>query len=162
MNTILVPIDGSGRALKAVHIASDLAEKYDGRIKLLYVLQKGKKVEMLLGLSIAGKLDQKLKARLLAEAKRPEGITSLALLRALGLEILEQAARRVRRRGVGVDILPMEEGDPVELILAAQKTTGANTIVMGSRGVSQAQEAAFGSVSHAIFERADCTCLSVK
>lgn len=38
MNKFLVPFDGSRHALKALHIACDLAEKYNGSLEVLYVI----------------------------------------------------------------------------------------------------------------------------
>ena len=40
MQTILVPIDGSKHALKALHIAGDLAEKYKCQICLISIITK--------------------------------------------------------------------------------------------------------------------------
>ena len=58
--------------------------------------------------------------------------------------------------------LPLATGDPVENIIEAHKLTGASTIVMGSRGLAPCVENINNSVSHQVFARADCTCISVK
>ena len=41
IKTILVPIDGSEHAQKAVELAGDIAGKYNARVKLLYVCPEG-------------------------------------------------------------------------------------------------------------------------
>ena len=41
IKTILVPIDGSEHAQKAVELAGDIAGKYDAKVKLLYVRPEG-------------------------------------------------------------------------------------------------------------------------
>ncbi len=130
MHTILVPVDGSDHALKAITIACDLAEKYGGRVALLHVL--------------AGNAP---------EDNHPE---------IAGQKILDQAASRVTRRGIDVDVLDLASGNPAESILTARKSCAASTIVMGCRGTRNGGETAFGSVSSTVFERADCTCISVK
>lgn len=161
MHTILVPVDGSNHAMKALQIACDLGEKYGGRIALLHVLVESRKAADLLRLAIARSFDAKLTASLNAAADEDEQATP-HLLEAVGREVLDNAADRVRRRGLEADLLEIHVGDPADSILRAQKSTEAGTIVMGCRGSTTSGRSSFGSVSRAVFERADCTCLSVK
>ncbi len=163
MHTILVPVDGSGHSMKALHIACDLAQKYGGRIELLHVIARDRPAKKLLGLSIAKNFGPKLKSMLRTQASEAPGKASADALRAVGKKILEQAAGKIRHRSLEFNIMPMETGNPVEIILIALMQTGASTIVMGSRGASdEAGASSFGSVSHAIFAKAKCTCISVK
>ncbi len=162
MNSILVPVDGSVHALKAAHIACDFAQKYDGRISLLYVLPKSIQAEKLLSLMAAKNFGPKLKSILQTQAKMEKGLASPAVKMAAGEQILSQAAAKIRRQGINATKLPIGEGDVVESILDAINTTQANVVVLGSRGVSDSHGNSFGSVSHAVFERAQCTCLAVK
>jgi nucleotide-binding universal stress UspA family protein len=46
-DTILVAIDGSEHAHKALEVASDLADKYDAKMILVHVLGEGKPPEAL-------------------------------------------------------------------------------------------------------------------
>lgn len=48
---------------------------------------------------------------------------------------LKQAATKVERLNIEVEILPMVSGDPASVILEMQKKVEAGAIVMGSRGV---------------------------
>ena len=162
MHNILVPVDGSLHALKALHIACDLAEKYGGSIVLLHVISKEKSIHDLLDLAIADTFGPKVRTKLQQIASQGNAGAPKALLRAVGQKILEQAEGKVRRLGLEVQVLEMEEGDPVENILLARQRTNANTIVMGARGVSTKGNGSFGSVSHTVFAKAPCTCLSVK
>lgn len=167
MNTILVPVDGSSHAMKALHIACDLAEKYNGRIALLHVIVEHRSSRDLLALKIADTFPPKLKSALQAAAKaastdKTAGAIPKSVLENVGERILEQAAQAVQRRSIEVDIREQETGSPVEAILLTRKQTGANTIVMGCRGAGASGGSPFGSVSNAVFQRADCTCLSVK
>lgn len=167
MNTILVPVDGSAHAMKALHIACDLAEKYGGRIALLHILVEDKSPGDLLALKIADTFSPKLKSALqaadkAASAGKAMGVIPKSVLESVGEKILDQAALAVQRRSLEVDIRDLETGPPAEAILLARKQTGANTIVMGCRGTGASGRSSFGSVSNAVFERASCTCLSVK
>lgn len=161
MHTILVPTDGSGQAMKALHVACDLADKYGARIALLHILAKGKPAQGFLSLEIAGAFAPEVRDRLQEAASQSDPLDT-SLLASVGESILAQAAARARRRGVEVEVLDMESGDPAETILVARKRVDANTIVMGCRGTGGGRGSSFGSVSNVVFERADCTCISVK
>lgn len=162
MNKILVPVDGSSHALKALQIACDLADKYGGEIILLHVLARNRRADDLLNLLVHQNLGPQLVAALRAAADKPPGTVSDRLARAIGDNILGYAAGRVRRRGLEPEVLEIDAGDPAECILIAHKRTGASMIVMGCRGASPSDASSFGSVSHAVFEKAECTCLAVK
>ena len=162
MSIILVPVDGSGHAMKALHIACDLAEKYGGRIIILHVLMEGRQASDILKMRIAETFDPKLRAALQTAAETPPGNIPEELTWPVGEIILENAANRVQRRGLEAEIHDLVIGNPAENILLAQTQIGAGTIVMGSRGVSASSASSFGSVSNRVFARAECTCLSVK
>ena len=162
MHKILVPIDGSDHSLKALHIACDLATKYEAHILLLYVLAIDKSATEILDLSIASKFDPELQANLINIAEQAPGPLSETLNEAVGTQILKIAAGRAKRVGVETQIMAIASGDPAENILSAHKLTGANTIVMGSRGGKWSTLSSFGSVSNKVFANADCTCISVK
>lgn len=158
MHSILVPVDGSAHALKALHIACDLAEKYGGQIVLLHVLTTERKARRILERPLADMLPADLVARLKDAADAvPEDLRWR-----VGEGILDDAAARTHRRGLEMEIMPIVSGDPVECILVAARRAGANTIVMGCRGLSDEETNGFGSVSRRVFETADCTCISVK
>lgn len=162
MHNILVPVDGSIHALKAAHIACDFAQKYEGKVSLLYVVPTGKRAEKYLSLKVASSYGPKLKSLLKAQSKAGEGVASPAAIAAIGEIILSQAARKIRHQGVELSVLPLVHGEIVEQILAHIDSIGASVVVLGSRGVNDTGEAAFGSVSHAVFAQAQCTCLAVK
>jgi len=135
MSVILVPVDGSSHALKALHIACDLADKYGAEIVLLNIIGTS---------NLTGAKE------LLDDNKNK------------GKKVLEQASSKARSRGVNCRSLALEIGDPTEIILITAKHTGASTIVMGCRGVSDSEASSFGSVSQSVFKRSPCTCISVK
>lgn len=162
MYKILVPVDGSNHSLKALHIACDLANKYDARIILLHVLSANKQAQEILGLTIANMFDTELKKELQKVADRGTGAVSTYLLEAVGEKVLEIAASRVHRVGIKSEILAIARGNPAKNIIQAHKMVGASTIVMGCRGSSGSSPSSFGSVSQQVFEQAECTCVSVK
>lgn len=162
MHTILVPVDGSDHALKALNIACDMAERYDGRLALFHVLLKSRTPDEILKLIVAKKFGAQFEIALRGSADQVTGLVSPKMLKLIGEQILEEAGERVRRRGVRAEILAIDEGEPAACILNALARTEANTIVMGSRGVGESQGSSFGSVSNAVFSQADCTCISVK
>ncbi len=162
MNTILVPVDGSTHALKALHIACDLADKYNGRIVLLHVLSGNRRADELIGLEVINALSPKLRSVLQdAAVKTTEPVPS-SVLETVGEKILDVAAARVVRRGLQADVLAMSSGDPAEDIISAHKRSNANTIVMGCRGGNAAKTSSIGSVSNTVIQTADCTCIVVK
>ncbi|MCB1492175.1 MAG: universal stress protein [Rhodobiaceae bacterium] len=162
MHTILVPVDGSIHSLKALRIACDLAEKYDGQIVLVHILLAGRQPGQLKALGVAASFGPNIVRDLGALIAKGAGTAPPAVLRDIGTAILADAEGRVSRRGIPCRRFELQNGDPAEAILLAHRQTGANTIVMGSRGVSDSGESAFGSVSQAVFAQADCTCISVK
>lgn len=162
MQNILVPVDGSIHAAKAAHIAGDLVEKYDGKIHFLFVLVEGKKARKVLDMMVASSFGPNLRSILQAQAESSDGSASKATLLAVGEKILEQASAKMYHRGLKANVLAIWEGNPVEAILVTAKSVGANTIVLGSRGVTDSSTSTFGSVSHAVFQRAECTCIAVK
>lgn len=164
MSAILVPVDGSVHALKALRIAGDLADKYGGKIVLLHVLVPDRKAGRILSLPIADVLPPKMVAALGAAAGAPGARARVpeAVLKVVGEKVLEDAAAKVHRRGIDVEVMPIDHGDPVQSILIAARHSDANTIVMGCRGLSNNETQGFGSVSSQVFQKAECTCISVK
>lgn len=169
MHAILVPVDGSVHAGKAIRIACDLAEKYGGRIALFHSIAKDRRPEELKGLPVAKDFSPNIVAALdkagtvtTGKAEIGEQLVPVSVLHAIGAKILADAAAKVRRRDLEYEVLEIAGGDTAEDILIAARQVKANTIVMGCRGLSDDQSAMFGSVSHTVFARADCTCISVK
>lgn len=170
MPALLVPVDGSVHALKALHVACDLADKYGGQVALLHVLDHNRLAEKILGLPVAGTFASELTAALKKAVQDtgqggPDGAHKPIpekVLTMIGEKILAEADFKVRRRGLETVVLEIVKGDPAENILAAAEDVGANTIVMGCRGQNDEGSSGFGSVSHKVFQTANCTCISVK
>ncbi|WP_299818877.1 universal stress protein [uncultured Roseibium sp.] len=162
MHKILIPVDGSIHSMKALKIASDLATKYQGRLCILHVLLRGKAASDLMALDISSQFDKPLQQILNKAISANLGPAPDKILNKVGEIILDHFAEKARTHGVAFELLPIVSGKPADEILKMQEKLEAGTIVMGARGVSHSDSSTFGSVSQEIFNRAQCTCISVK
>ncbi|MBW1716873.1 MAG: universal stress protein, partial [Deltaproteobacteria bacterium] len=130
---ILVPVDGSDQALKAIDFAANLAKQDDATIHLLHVY----------------------KLPIVPEGMGEYVISDRIELQALGDQIISVAQDEVRKKG-GQDIeATVMEGDPAERIIAYAKDHDVDMIVMGSRGLGSFKGLLLGSVSNKVSHRAD-------
>ena len=148
MHKILVPVHGSGHALKALQIACDLADKYG---VLLHVLAGRRQASKLLALPVANIFGPKLKEVLAAVDDQLAPVPD-SVRKAVGEAILKHGAERVTRRGIKVEVLDLESGDPADSILLGHKRVSATTIVMSCRGASKKR-----SVPHSAAFRTRCS-----
>ena len=170
---ILLPVDGSDHARKAAALAGDLAEKYDGEIVLLHVIQSHEVGEQ---------------ERHMAEVEhvadtRPESfpwVTNVpaelmkvmnttqnakrddAVLKFISEQIVHETSEVLKRHGVEPARVLFKNGNPAERIVETAEEEEVDTIVMGSRGMSDLKGLVAGSVSHKVSQLADCTCITVK
>lgn len=162
MHKILIPVDGSIHSMKALKIAADLATKYQGCLYILHVLLRGKDASDLMELDISNQFDQQLHKLLNTAIVANLGPAPDKVLQKVGQIIIDHFAERAGKQGVAFEVLPIVSGKPADEVLKAQQTIEAGTIVMGARGVTHTGSSNFGSVSQEVFNRAKCTCISVK
>jgi nucleotide-binding universal stress UspA family protein len=143
---ILVPVDGSSHAERAVEVAADLATKYGGKLTLLHVIEMRALPEEL---------------QRFAEVEGIGG-TRPDAMRGFAERILEGATLSAQRHGAVQPALEIEQGDPARVILETVKARGIDTVIMGSRGVGGLQGLLLGSVSHKVASHAPCTVITVK
>ena len=137
---ILVAVDGSGYANRAVEFAGDMAAAYDAELVVLYV-------------ETNGPLPKELQ----------DFATSEDLSHAQIVErILETATDRVKSHGAKKVRRLVREGDPTAEIIAAANENKADVIVMGRRGVGALRGLLIGSVSHKVTQLADAICVTVQ
>lgn len=139
IKTIVVAIDGSGFANRAVDAGADLAVACGARLILLTVLPET-------GLPPA-----------LREYVGTEGTYVAEALD----QLLEQARGQASLRGATDIVCRQEEGNPPATILGVAVDTDADIIVLGRRGLGRIQELLLGSVSHRVAETAPCACMTV-
>lgn len=150
ISKILVAIDGSESAWKALDLACDLATQYDAKVIALHVVPYEP-------------LPQALRAFASAEHIRLEEENArFHYSRTLGDNLTREAERRARDKGVTSVAGRTDEGRPADSILATAEEEDVDMIVVGCRGLSDAKALVLGSVSHKVANHARCTCLTVK
>jgi len=137
---ILVPVDGSDQARKAIDFAANLAKQNDATIHLLHVY----------------------KLPIIPEGMGEYVISDRIELQALGDKIISVAQDEVRKKGGQHIEATVMEGDPAERIIAYAKDHDVDMIVMGSRGLGSFKGLLLGSVSNKVSHRADRTCVIVR
>jgi len=141
---ILVPIDGSETSWRAVEEAQLLAEKFDGELHIINVIQPYNNAALL-----AVPLDQ---------ATITQGNSELEKI---GDKVLTIAKEKVAGFKGKVDFA-LEVGHPSERIIAFAKKGNCDSIVIGSRGLSGIAEFFLGSVSSKVSQYATVPVLIVK
>ncbi|MFD1040566.1 universal stress protein [Virgibacillus byunsanensis] len=136
-SNILLATDGSEHSVRSTNYALELAEKFDGKIEVLYVVDGDKSKSDVL--HHANKFE--------VEKKRKEKIKSVEdLLKASDVEY-------------DINILHGEAGPT---IVSFANENEFDCVVIGSRGLNNLQTFILGSVSHKVAKRADCPVLIVK
>lgn len=174
---ILVAVDGSDHAAKAIAFGADIAAKYDAELLLVHVLlrqelprdlQRIAEVEHLaagggrpapaaaeVGLPVAD---------LGSYLNLADGHVTMTvdLLSELGEKILENAEEAAREHGATKIAKRIEDGKPVDRILSLAKSEAADLIVTGARGLSDVKALILGSVSHKLAQMSPVTCVTVR
>ncbi len=135
INRILVALDGSKDACKALECAIDLAEKYGANIELLTVIPTT-------AFTLVGPSEKELKER--AE------------------EILEQALNKTKTKPSLKISTKILVGRPAEKIVEASKEGSFDLIVMGSQGLGGVKEFFLGSVADRVADESACPVIIVK
>ena len=144
---ILVALDGSERALKALDLASDLAEKYNAELFLLHVAERAE-YDDLVRQYVADEHIQ----------ETPEYIYQEMVVGSF----LEDGKARARNKGVKIIHSRAEVGDPAKAIVNYARTEGVEAIFMGTRGLGDIKGLFLGSVARKVTHMADCSVVTVK
>ncbi|MDT8878696.1 universal stress protein [Halomonas saccharevitans] len=144
-HSILVPIDGSEHAKKALSVACQLALQKETALILLHIPEKLAH-ETLLVWGI-GAVDLK--------ASEEE-------LEAAGRKVMDRAEQAARDAGVSHVETMITQGDPTRTILDEARRRDVDAIVMGSRGLGDLKGLVIGSVSHKVGHAADCSVITVR
>ena len=143
---ILVPVDGSNTAWKALKTAAVLAEKFQGELLVMTVMEPYDAIG-----SMSMNLDPKIMASNLGEMKKAS------------MGVLEAAKGKVKEYGFTGKAEYVEmDGNPAKLILKKAKKDNCDAIVMGSRGLSGIAEFFLGSVSSKVSQYAEIPVFIVK
>ncbi|MFB4169479.1 universal stress protein [Virgibacillus sp. JSM 102003] len=134
---IMLATDGSGHSARSAKYAIELAEKFDGKIEIVYAVDgQTSKSDVLHHVN-----------KFEVEKKRKEKIRAVKnLLEASGVDFETQ-------------ILHGEAGPT---IVSHANENEFDCVVIGSRGLNNLQTLILGSVSHKVAKRAECPVLIVK
>ena len=144
---ILVPVDGSEHASKAIEFASNMAKQSDATIHLLHVAQVTE---------IPEAIREFIRSEEIGES--PYYVYS----EAIGRRILSVAEDEAKKNGVKHIETSVIQGDPAEKIVSFAKHGAFDMIVIGSRGLGSLRGALLGSVSSKVCHLTDRTCVTVK
>ncbi|MEM3623388.1 MAG: universal stress protein [Candidatus Bathyarchaeia archaeon] len=143
---ILVAIDGSEHADKALDFALDLAEKYSATVTIINVFQA----------PMVGYLGEPF-AYPIAYAD------FIKEVKAAHEKILSKALKRAKELKPNLKISTvLKEGRPADSIVETAKEGNFDFIIMGHRGLGKIKEFFLGSVSDRVADEAHCPVLIVK
>lgn len=140
---MLVAIDGSETATKALNYALQLAEKCSAEVQIVSVLQT---IDSMMPPSSG-----MIYASLLYDMEK-----SIEM-------ILSDTLKRVKETKPALKVSTrLLKGRPADEIVQIAKEEGFDIIVIGSRGLSNVEEFFLGSVSDRVADKASCPVLIVK
>lgn len=141
---ILVPVDGSESAKQALKVACKLLDREGSTLYLLHVPET---------LAYATTLVWGIGAI--------DAGTTLAEREKVGEQLLAQAVSSAQAEGAKHIEELLTQGDPARAIIEAANANNVDTIVMGSRGLSDLAGVVIGSVSHKVGHSAKCPVITV-
>lgn len=173
---VLVGIDGSDHASRALDLACALASRFGAELIALHVMPDKPlshaeramaevefQAEIAHGFDAARLTDARGNERLLGQRLAEQAAATAARFRrALGERLIEEAARRAKASSVANVRTILEAGDPATAILRVAQDEVADLIVMGRRGLGDLAGLLLGSVSHKVAHLAECACLTVR
>lgn len=144
---MLVALDGSEPANRALDFALDMANKYSSEVLLFTVIQP---------ITIPYFIYEEMPTPIEADSYSRR-------LEAYYKNILSEALEKVKKEKPTLKVsTKVEEGRPADKIVQAAKDEGCDIIIMGSQGLSGVKELLLGSVSNRVADKATCPVLIVK
>jgi nucleotide-binding universal stress UspA family protein len=139
---ILLALDESEEARRAVDITLDLAKRYGAEVVVEHIWE-----------------DVVMVAALASGATVPSG----SVPEARGVELVEVEGKRLRKAGVTVRAeVRGGAGQVGDQIVAAAREARADLTIMGSRGLSDPGALIVGSASHRVLQLASCPVMIVR
>lgn len=159
INRILVTVDGSAHADKAVTMAAELSKRFNADLAITHALIRGHIPAALAELS-----DEPI-PRVPPMSMGGASVdyqVPIAALESIAGKLLERAESRATKAGAVNVTTAYHEGDPASVILEAAKAHKADLVVMGSRGLGNLSGLLLGSVSHKVQQLFEGSVLTVK
>ncbi len=148
---ILVPLDGSEAADKALDFALDLAQKYSAKIELLSVVPPVPMPSAAYTASEMSPISPVVMDKYLNE------------LKAKHEKLLSEGVQKAKEKGDDLEVSTrLMEGRPSEKIVETAEDGSFDIVVMGSRGIGGVKKFLLGSVSDRVADEAPCPVLIVK
>lgn len=146
---LLVGLDGSANARRAVDLVARFPAPRGGRVTLLSVLEPVRLPAIgLLPVAVRGGL-------------RGQAAAAAAERRRAARREVDAAARRLARAGWRARAV-VAEGVPLEALLAGVRATRADVLVLGARGAGRIERLLLGSVAEGALGRSPVSVLIVK
>lgn len=142
---ILVALDGSSHATKALKTAVEMAQRCDSELILFYALQV-----------------RSLRSDYEAIVSKSARDAYLEMGKKQRDEILSEAEKIAVDMGMSKVTRLCIEGEPARSILQAANETNSNLVVVGTRGLTGLREIALGSVARKVTSAAECPVLVVR
>ena len=155
--SILVPVDGSEYAQKALKVASQLATPSQAVIYVLHVPELPPATDPL-GIAVGAPSMDFTNAEV--EAAGQKLVENIQEAEKAGHGLIDRIKSAVGLTHVELKSI-VRMGNPAEVIIEEAKSNGVEVIVMGSRGMSNLKSLAVGSVSHKVMHTAPCTVITV-
>ncbi|XHH09045.1 MAG: universal stress protein [Candidatus Bathyarchaeia archaeon] len=154
---ILIPIDGSEPANKALDLSIYLADKCSAEILVLSVMEP--KIIPVFTQTYA----QPMEVPQIPPVSPAEMQSMLKRQRTSYENLLATALNKSRKNYPNLKVsTKLAEGQPADKIIETAKEGNFNMIVIGSRGLSGIKEFILGSVSNTVANKANCPVLIVK
>jgi nucleotide-binding universal stress UspA family protein len=173
---VLVALDGSDHANKALDLACEMASRFGAELLAVHVIadkplsdaeRRMAEVEFqsedakdfnVMPLPGVGSDTRLQSQQLIEQAAETRG----RLRWALGERLTSDARARAKKKAVQTVRTVTRAGDPAKEILSVANEENADMIVMGRRGLGDLAGLWLGSVSHKVSHLAECACLTVK
>jgi nucleotide-binding universal stress UspA family protein len=146
---IVLGVDGSEASGKAVDVAAEFAGMLRAEVTVVHAV-----ADLMMMMPPVAPTEAMMTPPLLAE-------DALEDLEKAGREILAGAAERLRAAGVTSSVR-LERGPAAHQIVQIARASGADLIILGSRGHGKLEELLLGSVSDAVVREAPCSVLIVR
>ena len=173
---VLVAVDGSEHAARALELACEVASRFGGELIALHVvpdkpLSEAERqmaevefsAEVARGFDLTRFAEARDDVRLMSQRLTEQAAETAHRFRvALGERLMEEARARAHQQAVPSVRAVVREGDPAAAILNVAGEEHADIIVMGRRGLGDLAGLLLGSVSHKVAHLAECACLTVR
>ncbi|MCP4487248.1 MAG: universal stress protein [Gammaproteobacteria bacterium] len=172
-SSIIVAIDGSPSAIRALAVGAELAARENAKLGIVYVVDSSisglpeglfelSRAEHIIDpspslfVNLEGTQAEVLKAAGEASKESQRLVTQLAE------DVIRDAERNAKIDGAESITTAIRNGNPAKEILAFAEQQNADVIVTGRRGIGSLQGLTMGSTSMKVAQAADCTCITVK